>query len=148
MHEKRTKRAYASKRYGSAATFEMTYLGTPEGNETFRRKMAQMSNQMRRQAAWKAQAALIEPDKEETLWLQWFGARDYTSFCGALQREVDDFALVNKDQLGMSKLMNKCVVASFCFSMQMYSNSLLGTRNTSPPMPTLRRMGSWSTWMS
>jgi hypothetical protein len=107
MNEKRTERSYASKRYGTAATFEMTHLNTPEGQEVFRRKVAQMSNSMRRQAAWKAQAAIVKPDNEEKLWLEWFGARDWESYRAAIRREADEFALCNRDGVGMKKLMNK-----------------------------------------
>jgi hypothetical protein len=112
MHETRTERTYNAIRWGTAATFEMTRLGTPEGAEDFRRKMAQGANSMRRQAAWSAQSALLRPDSEETAWQAIFGVRNYISFCGAIQREVDEFAYVNKDKLGMTKLMNKFVIFS------------------------------------
>jgi hypothetical protein len=106
MHESKTSRRYHAVRYGSAMWFENTRLGTREGNEDLQRRQAQMSNQMRRQAAHVAQALMICPDTEETAWKAMFGVTDYTSLCGAIQREVDETALVNKTPNGMAQLIN------------------------------------------
>jgi hypothetical protein len=107
MHRSETKRSYTAIRWGIGAFFEMGRLDTAEGQFDFRVGMVQMANSMRRQAAWIAQAALLKPDSEEKAWQAMFGVRNYTSFLAAIQREVDDWAIVNRDQLGMLKVMNK-----------------------------------------